>query len=82
MLRLISCHLATLLVEKQAGRALAFDDRSSLWMHLSYCPQCRRYSEQSALLNRLARAAAERRAKLGSSLTVEAFERLRLSVLC
>lgn len=81
MLRLISCRQATLFVEKQAENALSFSDRSSLWMHLGYCAQCRRYAKQSAMLNRLTRAAAERRARLGTGLTDTARERLRLALL-
>ena len=58
MLRLISCHLATLLIEQRADAPLAPRDRRSLWLHLHYCPYCSRYARQTVLIVQLAQARA------------------------
>ena len=79
MLRLITCQQATLLVEKQADTVLPFGDRSNLWLHLSYCAKCRHYTDQSALLSRLARGAASPAAAV--ALPDDVRERLRQLLL-
>ncbi len=58
MLRLISCHQATLLIEQRADAPPPPRDRRSLWLHLRYCPYCRRYARQTVLIVQLAQARA------------------------
>lgn len=80
MLRLISCQRATLLLEQQTDASLPFQERNSLWLHLRYCPLCRRYAAQTALLNQLARAPIQ----LGDTpagLSAAARQRLQAQVL-
>ncbi|PJJ48102.1 anti-sigma factor family protein [Hymenobacter chitinivorans] len=76
MLRIISCHQATLLLEQRADQALPPVDRRSLWLHLRYCPYCSRYARQTVLLAELARAAAVARPEL-PGLSAEARQRLQ-----
>lgn len=75
MLRIVSCQQTTLLLEQQADGPLATRARRSVWLHLRYCPYCRRYSTQTLALVTLARAAATLPAAFG--LAPAARERLR-----
>lgn len=75
MLRLLSCQRATLLIEQRTAAALPPAGRNSLWLHLAYCPYCRRYACQTVLLNRLAQAAATPR---GESVRLSAAAKQRL----
>lgn len=77
MLRLITCRHATLLLDQRADLPLAGRDRRSLWLHLRLCPLCQRYSEQTVLIARLARASAARRANEGPGLPETTKARLR-----
>ncbi|MGY3089088.1 hypothetical protein ACVWYF_002128 [Hymenobacter sp. UYAg731] len=77
MLRLITCQHATLLIEQQAGHALAREQRASLWLHLRYCPYCNRYAKQTVLIAQWARASAATRATAGPMLSEAAKERMR-----
>ncbi|WP_156175886.1 anti-sigma factor family protein [Hymenobacter terrenus] len=79
MLRLITCQQATLWVEKRTDIALPLGNRSSLWMHLSYCAKCRRYARQSAWLAHIARDGARRAHPV--VLPAAARERLRQRLL-
>ena len=74
MLRLITCHTATLLLEKRADDALLPRERRSLWLHLRVCPLCNRYAHQTVLIAELARAAAAPRT--GRALSGAARQRL------
>ncbi|SMB87192.1 hypothetical protein SAMN00120144_1501 [Hymenobacter roseosalivarius DSM 11622] len=74
MLRFISCQQATLLIEQRADAPLARADHNSLWLHLRYCPYCNRYARQTALISRLAQAAA---AADQPGLSAEARQRIR-----
>lgn len=58
---LFNCQQATLLIERRADEVLPSKTRIQLWAHLSLCPYCRRYAQQSALIDRQARAAAQAR---------------------
>jgi len=58
---LFNCQQATLLIERRADEVLPSTTRFQLWAHLRLCPYCRRYEEQSALIDRQARAAAQAR---------------------
>jgi predicted anti-sigma-YlaC factor YlaD len=77
MLRLITCQNATLLLEQQTDGLVAKETRSSLWLHLRYCPYCNRYAKQSVLITQMARAAAAARATSGPALPEAAKERMR-----
>ena len=72
MIKLIPCRHATLLIEQRADNALASANRRNLWVHLLYCPYCRRYAQQSIRLAALAR----RNVQL-AGLSAEARQRLR-----
>lgn len=58
---LFNCRQATLLIERRADNALPLLTRARLWAHLCLCPHCRRYTLQSPLIARQAKAAAEAR---------------------
>ncbi|WP_210114338.1 anti-sigma factor family protein [Hymenobacter aquaticus] len=75
MLRIISCQRATLLLEQRAEAALPPTERNSLWLHLRYCPYCRRYARQTVLIAELARAATAAPEQAG--LSAEARQRLQ-----
>ncbi|MBF9219749.1 anti-sigma factor family protein [Hymenobacter ruricola] len=77
MLRIITCQNATLLLEKQADDALPTGARASLWLHLRYCPYCKRYARQTVLIAEWARSAAASRASSGAKLSAAAKERMR-----
>ena len=74
----ISCQQATLLIEKQAELAPSLIDRGALKLHLLYCAHCSRYAKQSAELNHLLSAAAERRRASQSGLSDQARQRLQM----
>ncbi len=77
MLRLITCQHATLLLEQQAGHAVPPSLRTSLWLHLRYCPLCHRYARQTLRIAEWARTAAATRATTGPPLPEAAKERMR-----
>ena len=54
MFLIINCQKATRLVEERADKALPFKELAALALHLAYCPYCKRYAQQSALLGQLA----------------------------
>lgn len=76
MLRIITCQNATMLVEQQAEQLVPKPWRASLWLHLRYCPYCRRYAKQTALIAEWARAAGAARAT-SPALPEAAKERMR-----
>ena len=77
MLRFISCQQATLLVEQQADAPLSPVAQHDLGHHLSYCPYCASYAQQSTLINDLMKAAAQRRVSQPGGLSEEVKQRLR-----
>ena len=77
MLRLINCQQATLLIEQREGPALPRRERTSLWLHLHLCTNCKRYSQQTVLIAEWAKAAAATRETAGPGLSAAARERMR-----
>jgi hypothetical protein len=77
MLRLITCQNATRLLDQQPDRALPWGPRASLWVHLRYCPYCKRYAKQTVLMAEWAKAAATAREQAGPALSAAAKERMR-----
>ncbi len=53
---MISCREATLLTEKKMGGRLSFTDRLRLVIHQALCDGCRRYQQQSRLIDHIFRA--------------------------
>ena len=77
MLRLITCHQATLLIEQRQDPAMPRRERASLWLHLHLCPYCKRYSKQTVLIAEWAKAASATRETAGPALSAAAKERMR-----
>lgn len=47
---MLSCHKATLLIEKSHARPLSFVERVKLKMHLAMCDKCAGYQKQSLII--------------------------------
>ena len=47
---MLSCHKATLLIEKSHGMPLSFIERMKLKMHLAVCDKCAGYQKQSLII--------------------------------
>jgi hypothetical protein len=47
-----------MLLEQRAEGLLPLSTRSSLWLHLRYCPYCNRYARQTVLIAQLVQTAA------------------------
>ncbi|ALW85186.1 hypothetical protein AUC43_08820 [Hymenobacter sedentarius] len=77
MLRLITCQTATMLLDQQADQPVPRGARTSLWLHLRYCPYCNRYAKQTVKIAEWARAAVAARASAGPALPEAAKERMR-----
>lgn len=77
MLRLITCQNATRLLDQRPDRTLPWGPRASLWLHLRYCPYCKRYAKQTVLLAEWARASASAQEQAGPGLSATAKQRMR-----
>ena len=77
MRRLITCQNATLLLEKQADQSVPRELRTSLWLHLRYCPDCNRYATQTVQIAEWARASAATRVSSSVGLSDAAKQRMR-----
>jgi hypothetical protein len=77
MLRLITCQNATRLLDQRPDHALPWDSRASLWVHLRFCPYCKRYARQTVLMAEWAKAAATAREQTGPALSAAAKQRMR-----
>ena len=77
MLRLINCQHATMLVEQREDPAMPRRARASLWLHLHWCPYCKRYSQQTILIAEWAKATAAARETAGPALSAAAKARMR-----
>ena len=66
-----------MLLDQRPDRALPWGPRASLWVHLRYCPYCKRYAKQTVLMAEWARAAATARAQAGPALPAAAKQRMR-----
>ena len=55
---MLSCKTATELMEKKHRAKLAFGERMQLAFHTTMCDACRRYEEQSCLLEGLFKSKA------------------------
>lgn len=49
----LSCHKATVLIERRDLKPLSGMERVGLWMHLRICDACRSYVKQSEAIDRL-----------------------------
>ena len=54
---MLNCLQATRLIEIKADQPLSWGTLLALRVHLRLCPLCRRYCQQSSLINRVAAAA-------------------------
>lgn len=52
----LSCHKATLLIEKSHNQPLSFLDKVQLSMHLKICDKCVGYQKQSLLIENVLKA--------------------------
>jgi hypothetical protein len=77
MLRLITCQNATMLLEQQADQPASESMPASLWLHLRYCPYCKRYAKQTVLIAEWARAAAASRVSSDLALSEATKQRMR-----
>ena len=66
-----------MLLEQQADQPVPRELRTSLWLHLRYCPYCNRYAKQTVLIAEWAQASAAARATTGPFLSAAAKERMR-----
>ena len=64
-------------LEQQADQAIPKEARTSLWLHLRYCPYCSRYAKQTVEIAEWARASATALELAGPSLPEAAKERMR-----
>ena len=53
---MLSCHKATLLIEKGHARPLSFTERAKLKMHLAMCDKCTEYQKQSFIIENAIKA--------------------------
>ncbi len=51
----VSCEIASLLIEKKMSNALTFGEKRQLFIHSLICKACRNYEKQSRLLDSLLR---------------------------
>jgi anti-sigma factor ChrR (cupin superfamily) len=49
----VSCHKATVLIERRDLKPLSSAERVGLWMHLRICDACKTYEVQSQAIDRL-----------------------------
>ncbi|MEY2631996.1 MAG: hypothetical protein RIR00_650 [Pseudomonadota bacterium] len=53
---MITCKHATRLASRQLDALLGIGQRLALWLHLSYCPGCRRAARQFRFLQQACRS--------------------------
>jgi len=51
----VSCEIASLLIEKKLSNALTFGEKRQLFIHTLICKACRSYEKQSRLLDTILR---------------------------